>query len=124
MMEDTFARLFRPPNLSRATRPPITVEIINATGNPDMARLAADNLAWYGFAPVISDAQPETTENVATTLTYFGPNFKGSYDWLISWVMHQNLSDIVLNDEDPSAYNYRVILGTDFNPCINQLFAP
>ncbi|MCA9959904.1 MAG: LCP family protein, partial [Anaerolineales bacterium] len=124
MMEETFARLFRPPALSRANRAPITVEIINASGNPDMAVLAADTLAWYGFAPVISDEQPESTENVATTLTYYGPNFKGSYDWLISWVTNMSQADIVLNSEESSAYNYQLILGADYNPCVNQLYAP
>lgn len=124
MMEDTFARLFYPPALNRASRAPITVEIVNATDSPDMAQLAADNLAWYGFAPIISDAQPETTENVETSLTYYGPNFKGSYDWLISWVVNLEKSQIVLNSEETFPYNYRVILGADYNPCLNQLYAP
>lgn len=124
MMEETFARLFRPPALSRASRAPITVEIVNASGSDDMARLAADNLGWYGFVPVISGGQPETTENVATTLTYYGPNLKGAYDWLISWVVNMQPADIIINSDETALYNYRLILGADYDPCINQFYAP
>jgi hypothetical protein len=122
-MQETFQRLFLPPALNKASRAPIVVEIINASGKEEMAQLAAENLAWYGFVPIISDGElpPEET----TTLTYFGPNFKGSYDWLISWVFHLNRDDIVLNDQDTShQFDYRVILGEDFDPCLNDLYAP
>ena len=35
-----------------------------------------------------------------TSLTYYAPNFKGSYDWLISWVVQLAKDDIVLDGED------------------------
>jgi LCP family protein required for cell wall assembly len=122
-MQETFQRLFLPPALNKASRAPIVVEVINASGNDEMAILAAENLAWYGFVPVISDeeVQPEET----TTLTYFGPNFKGSYDWLISWVFHLGRDDIGLNDQAVDyEYDYKIILGEDYDPCLNELFAP
>ncbi len=123
MMAETFARLYKPPSLNRATRAPITVEIVNATGNPDMALLAADNLAWYGFVPIISEAQPENTENVATTVTYYGPNLKGSFYELIAFVFNMLPEQVGINDEESLATNYRVILGADYNPCIaNEMF--
>jgi LCP family protein required for cell wall assembly len=68
-MQNTFARLFIPPTLNRASRPPITVEIVNATGNPEMAALAADNLAWYGFVPVINETEQPVAQT--TTMEYF-----------------------------------------------------
>ncbi|MFN2104404.1 MAG: LCP family protein [Candidatus Promineifilaceae bacterium] len=122
-MSDTFQRLFLPPALNKANRAPIEVEIVNASGNEELPRLAAENLAWHGFVPVINDE--EMPEKKITTLTYFGPNFKGSYDWLISWIFHLRQSDVVLNDEDTEfSYNYQVVLGQDFDPCLNELFAP
>ena len=57
-MQQTFQRLFLPPALNKAARAPITVEVVNASGNPEMGRLAAENLAWYGFAPVLSEDEP------------------------------------------------------------------
>jgi LCP family protein required for cell wall assembly len=121
MMAETFTRLFLPPALNRATQAPIFVEIINASGNPDMTALAADNLAWHGFIPVIG-AEREPQE--ATTLTYFGPNLKGAYGWLISWNFAMRESDIIINSEEEFPYNYQVVLGEDYNPCRPQFSAP
>ena len=72
--------------------------------------------------PVISDEEVTTRET--TTLSYYAPNFKGSYDWLISWIFHLRQSEIILEDEVPFEYDYQVVLGEDFDPCLNQFFAP
>ena len=123
MAGDTVQRLFTPASLNRANRVPIYVELINHTDNPDMALLAADNLAWQGFAPIISPDQGEVQDQ--TEITYYGTSFKGSYDWLLSWVLDQPQSRFLLNqDDDAYAYNYRVVLGADFNPCRRQQYAP
>jgi hypothetical protein len=120
MMAETFHRLFLPPALNRADRAPITVEIVNASQYPAQALLAADNLAWYGFVPVIGETR-EPQER--TELTYYGENFKGSYDWLFSWVMGKPMSDIQLVDES-SPHNYLVVIGNDYNPCRPAFEAP
>ncbi len=121
-MGETFQRLFLPPALNKASRAPIFVEIVNASGDPDLALLAAENLAWYGFVPVQSDKDVPAAES--TTLTYYAPNLKGSYDWLISWIFHLHQSDIVLDDEQSFDYDYQVVLGEDYDPCLNPFFAP
>ena len=122
MMESTFQQLFRPPTLNRAARPPITVEIINATGNPDMGLLAADNLAWFGFAPILG--QPADAPVEFTQISYYKPNFKESYDWLIGWIFDEKPSEIELASDEDYEYDYRVVLGEDYNPCRPQLYAP
>ena len=121
-LEETFSRLFLVPALNRANRRPITVEIVNASGNPNMALLAADNLAWYGFVPVIAGDAPQTEPT--TQLLYYRPNFKDSFDWMISWIFSMYRSQIQLASEDPVTYEYRVILGEDYDPCLNQLYQP
>ncbi|WP_420629564.1 LCP family protein [Candidatus Leptofilum sp.] len=121
-LEETFSRLFRVPALNRAGRRPITVEIINATGNPDMALLAADNLAWYGFVPIIGEDTPETEP--FTQMFYYRPNFKDSFDWMISWIFDMFRSQIQLAEDDSFEYEYKVILGEDYDPCLNQLYQP
>jgi LCP family protein required for cell wall assembly len=123
MMQETMARLFRPPALSRANRTPIYVEIINATDNPDLALLAADNLATHGFVPVISE---DASQNSASTqISYYGANFKGSYDWLLSWIFNAYRSNLELvSDDTDYPYDYRVVLGDDYNPCRPELYAP
>lgn len=120
--EKTFQRLYQPPSLNRANRAPIFVEIINASGNPDRDRVAADMLAWYGFAPVISP--PETISTTTTTVTYYGSNLKGSYDWLVSWLFSLRRADITLAPPEESEYNYQVVLGADYSSCRNPLYAP
>lgn len=122
MMQETFRRLFLAPTLSRATRPPIFVEVVNASDNPDLALLAADNLAWYGFVPVIAEPQPGAVAE--TQLSYYRPNFKESYEWLVSWILGKRVSDIALVADESFQYDYRVILGNDYDPCRPQLFAP
>jgi polyisoprenyl-teichoic acid--peptidoglycan teichoic acid transferase len=121
-MQDTFRRLTLPPALNRATRPPILVEVINASGNPDMAILAADNLKWYGFEPVIGDTQVD--DQAETSIQYFGENLKGSFDWLLSWVFDRNASDVTLVSDVPYEYHYRVVLGSGYRPCRPELYAP
>ena len=123
MMQETMARLFQPPALSRANRAPIYVEIINATDNPDLALLAADNLATHGFVPVISPDKPQ--KNAQTQISYYGANFKGSYDWLLSWIFNAYRSNIELvTDETDYPYNYQIVLGENYNPCRPELYAP
>ncbi len=122
MMEETFGRLFQPPALNRATRAPIFVEVVNASGNEDMAQLAAENLAWYGFVPIISEDSAETRPD--SQLMYYAPNFKGSFDWLISWLVGIPQDDILLNEVDESDVDYRLIIGEDFDPCVDPFFAP
>lgn len=123
MVQETMARLFQPPALNRANRAPITVEIINATDNPDLALLAADNLALHGFVPVISPDKPQNS--IQTQIRYYGDNFKGSYDWLLSWIFNAYRSSIELVTDEPGyPYNYRVVLGENYNPCRPELYAP
>lgn len=118
-LQDNFQRLFLPPALNRATRPPLVVEVINGTTNPDLGRLAAENLAWHGFAPVLGTADRQ--DYATTTLTYYGSSLKGSYDWLIGWIINR---PVELVSDAPYEYDYRVVLGADYNPCRPELFAP
>jgi LCP family protein required for cell wall assembly len=120
--QDTFARLLLPPTLNRASRLPVLVEVINHTGNPEMGELAADNLAWFGFIPTITEEDGPAQET--TEITYFANNFKGSYDWLMSWVFDMYQSEIDLNNTDTYSYDYQVVLGEDYNPCRPLLYSP
>jgi hypothetical protein len=99
------------------------VELINATDNPDLPLLAADNLATHGFVPIFGDDKPQ--KNAVTQISYYGPNFKGSYDWLLSWVFGKYRSSIdLISDDTDNAYDYKVVLGEDYDPCRPELFAP
>lgn len=120
-METTFRRLFLPPALNRAQRAPIFVEVVNASDNPDLALLAADNLAWFGFVPIMGDHVPDPSAR--TSITLYAPNNKESFDWLLSWIFKQLASNVRLVDE-PYPYKYRVVIGNDYDPCRPAYYAP
>ena len=88
----------------------------------DLGRAFAENLAWYGFEPVIN--HDDVDNQSETTVEYFAQNFKGSFDWLLSWIFDKRTSEIELVPDTPSEADYRVVLGNDYDPCRPQLFAP
>ena len=98
------------------------MEVVNASGSEEMEQLAAENLAWYGFVPQhTAVAQPEPLH---TTIEYFGPNRKGSYDWLLSWMFHQQAEDILLTENGNEGGDFKVTLGQDADPCLSYLQGP
>lgn len=121
-MQETFTRLYLPPSLNRATRPPITVELLNASGDPVRMTLAAENMAWYGFVPIINETALATQSY--TTINYYANNFKASYDWLMSWVMDVYQSTIQLVPDTTYPYNYQVVIGAEYDACRPALYAP
>lgn len=116
-----FAQLMQPPALNRATRPPITVEV--ASFDDVLYLLAADNLAYHGFVPVQVAAEGQTPQH--TRATYFGNSLKGSFDWLLSWILDIGRDEIELAPPGAGpAERYRVVLGYDYDPCRPQVQAP
>ncbi len=118
--QHTLSRVMQTPLLNRANRPPIIVEVW--AKDEENYQLAAENLAWYGFVPIYGGA-PETTPRW-TYIQYFAPNFKESYDWLLSWIFQQSPENIDLISDVESSVNYRVFLGQNTNPCLAQLAGP
>ncbi len=121
---ETFSRLYTTSALNSGLRGGITVEIRNGTGDPVLAQLAADNLAWYGFIPQIGPDVDPPDRLPYTTLSYKGENFKGSYEWLISWIFNRARSTIELTPDASFSTNYQIMLGTNYDPCRNPLYAP
>lgn len=109
-----------PPQLNRGDRPPLLVQVV--TDDYNLYRQTADNLAWFGFQPQYTPPSGETTPD-KTSIIYYGPNFKGSYNWLLGWLFHLDSEGITLAENDSGAY-YRVILGQDADPCVEMLNAP
>jgi polyisoprenyl-teichoic acid--peptidoglycan teichoic acid transferase len=117
--ERVLQQLFLPPVLNRSARPPIYVEVVSYYRLD--YRLAADNLAWYGFIPVRT---PADSQPAHTTITYYGDNFKGSYDWLLSWLFRRDTANIHLVSGESYPYDYRVTLGADYIACRPYLSNP
>jgi polyisoprenyl-teichoic acid--peptidoglycan teichoic acid transferase len=111
--EPILAQTMRPPALNRVARPAITVEVV--TNDRILYRQAAENLAWYGFVPVLNYQDGPSPQ--FTQITYYAPNFKGSYDPLLRHALNQQRTTVELADPAESEYNFRVVLGHNFDPC-------
>jgi polyisoprenyl-teichoic acid--peptidoglycan teichoic acid transferase len=111
--EPILAQTMRPPALNRATRPAITVEVVS--NDYILYRQAAENLAWYGFVPVLNYQEGPSPQ--FTQITYYAPNFKGSYDPLLRYALKQERTTVELAPVAESNYNFRVVLGHNFDPC-------
>ena len=127
----TFTRLYDVSGLNRGSRTPITVELINRSSDPDLGRIVASTLGWFGIVAEIVDETIETDEDGENNnsalppveVEYFGQNFKGSYSGLVSWVFGVARSDLELVERE-SDFSYRVVLNDGYNACRNTLYAP
>ncbi|MGB1249162.1 MAG: LCP family protein [Candidatus Promineifilaceae bacterium] len=118
--ETVLSALQAPPALGRASRSPLTVEVV--VENWVDYRLSAENLRWQGFISEYRQSLADQTRPSQTTITYHGPNLKGSYDWLVSWIFHNR--PVLLSAEADATHDYTIVLGKDFNPCRSPLYAP
>jgi len=135
----TFSRLYDVSGLNRGRRSPITVELVNRSSDPELGRVVASTLAWFGISTTVVDevvtasssgTSSDTNEEDGSQsirkpaeVTYFGKNFKGSYSGLISWVFGIARGEVELSEEE-SDYSYRVVLGDDYDACRNPIYAP
>ncbi|MDJ0753734.1 MAG: LCP family protein [Ardenticatenaceae bacterium] len=118
----TFEQLYQVPDLNRSARQPLTIEIINRSGRPDVGYIAADTANWFGFDATVIQFEGPTA--ATTTIDYHKASLKGSYDWLVSWVFGVNQGAIEVDPDSEAAYLYQVTLGEDYRTCRNPLYAP
>jgi hypothetical protein len=119
--QPVLAQLMRPPVLNRAMRSPLAVEVV--TPYDVQYVLAADNLAYHGFVP--QRVEGDGPVPARTQVTYYGDTLKGSYDWLLSWILDIEEEAIELVPTTAgSGEHFRVVLGEYYDPCRPQLEAP
>ncbi len=106
------------PSTSRAYQPLTPVEVWNGAGHGDWDQLAADRMSHYGYLPLLGRSDGNLYPQ--TQIIFYGENTKGSG---LSGL--QTLFGIpnerVIYQPDPNAYaEIRLILGQDYNPCVNR----
>jgi LCP family protein required for cell wall assembly len=107
---------FLPPSENVARREAPAIEIWNGSGDPDMAALAADNLAWAGLTPVLGEAGGET---IATTTIYdYTTSPKGSALSELQRLFKVSNANVIATPNAAAPYPFRVVLGADYNPCV------
>ncbi len=129
VMRQTLERLYQLPQLGWS-RKTVAVEIINASGRPELTDLTAEMLAWYGFVPIFNtDPPPPAAE---TSLTFHAANLRGAYPDIITWLTGVGRSGVIGEDDyditlDPirgTTPYYTLVLGEAYDPCRPEIYAP
>lgn len=116
-IQQLVAEAMAPPDLNETINWSSTIEIWNGTQRIDLDALAAERLHYIGYDTILS---PENHQVYAQTLLI---NFTPDQDPHRSARLLSSLgispSNLISspNPESPSAY--RLILGTDYNPCFD-----
>lgn len=104
-----------PPSVNQLQRPLTRVEIVNASGQPDWASLAAETLRNEGFVPVFGPAAAEV--QAVTRLTDLTTTAKGSPVKLLQSLLHVADKQVVAEPAADSPVQFRVTLGQDYVAC-------
>ncbi len=111
-----------PPTASQIISSQVTVEIINGSGIGDLARVAADRLAWEGFTPTIS---PETAPyREYTSLVDFTGRTKGGSLEALRRVMRVGEEGVKSEPDANRLYDYQLTLGNRYYACTHDVLPP
>jgi LCP family protein required for cell wall assembly len=105
-----------PPAGGRAQQRAFQVDVWNGTPYEGLGHVAAERLRWEGFAVV--NVGPADGAYPRTQIVDFTTSSKGS---AISWLMRlyrRDASDVISQPTEDSALDFRVILGSDYDPCV------
>ena len=105
-----------PPATTRAQQRAFRVEVWNATPYEGLGHVAAERLRWEGFEVV--SVGPADGAYPRTQIVDFTTTTKGSAVSRLMSLYKRQDSDVISQPTEGSAVDYRVILGSDYNPCI------
>jgi hypothetical protein len=100
---------------NRLARPLTWVEVANGGAGEALEPLAVETLGNEGFAVRLSDG-PATARS-ATTLIDYSTSAKGSPLGRLQSVLHISDEHVLAQPDPASPVQFRVILGSDYNPC-------
>lgn len=92
------------------------VEVVNASGVEDWPSLAAERLNYAGYSAHLAASPAETGSN--TLLVDFGLSPPGEADRLLQ-ALGLGQPRLVQLSDPSSPFSFRLVLGTDYNPCFN-----
>ena len=104
-----------PPASARAQRPAFRIEVWNATPWEGLAHVAAERLRWEGFEVV--SVGPADGAYPRTQIVDFTTTAKGSPISRLMRLYKRKQDDVVAQPTDGSQIDFRVMLGSDYNPC-------
>jgi LCP family protein required for cell wall assembly len=105
-----------PPASARARQRAFQVEVWNATGSEGLGHVAAERLRWEGFEVV--GVGPADGAYPRTQIVDFTTSSKGSPLPLLMRLYGRNYEDVISQPTEDRTADFRVILGSDYDPCI------
>jgi LCP family protein required for cell wall assembly len=104
----------QPPVTSRAAQRAYRVEVYNGTGNAEWGQVAAYRLRLEGF--VVPSVQ-DVAWTPRTSIVDFTTTSKGSPIYRLRYLYERQPGDVTQQPTEGSPVDFRVILGSDYNPC-------
>jgi len=104
-----------PPVGARAQQRAPRVEVWNSTPFEGLGHVAAERLRWEGFEVV--SVGPADGDYARTQIVDFTTTAKGSAIPLLLRLYWRHYSDVVSQPTEERTVDYRVILGSDYDPC-------
>ena len=112
LVEDALA----PPAGARAQQRAFRVEVWNATPYEGLGHVAAERLRWEGFEVV--NVGPADGTYPRTQIVDFTTSSKGSAISRLISLYRRNAADVVSQPTQESTVDFRVVLGSDYDPCV------
>jgi hypothetical protein len=98
------------------------VRVLNASGDADLAQVAADRLRWEGFAAFVDD-EPVNSRKFTTIVDYSGQR-KGGTRGLLQSILHVSNESVEVSPDANRQYDYEVVIGWSYYPCTYNVILP
>jgi len=107
--------MMQPPSQRQFVSESPRVLIVNASGFGALSRVAADRLAWEGFAPIIADESAPYQDR--TTMTDYTGRTKGSSLSLLQRALRIDEGRTTLEPMAEREVDFRIVLGGQYSAC-------
>jgi len=116
MLED----FLTPPTANRLGRAQMRIDVIDASYyNTGLASVAADRLAWEGFAAHALEGVDEVQRKNTVIIDYTGQT-KGSPLPILQQILRVDDADIIRQPDPNRTVDFRVAIGTQYNACVRS----
>jgi len=118
-------QMMTPPTERQLVRERASIEVVNASGIPDLDRVAADRLASEGFVPqIVNEANLPTPE--PTIIYYYTGQAKGSSIEILQDALRIGDDGVVFQPDTNRTVDFRVVIGRSYslNSCTYNVLPP
>lgn len=115
---------YTPPTENQLVVRRSSIDVFNGSGNPNWDNVAADRLAWDGFGAVAMGNAPDSEAIDDTILIDHTGRTKGSSLNDIARTLNVRPENIRVEADPNRTVDYEVILGRNYNSCVEQGILP